>query len=393
MVRSRPNLSADKLVENQLVSGADSVYVVCLKIEVEDKEIVRRRTGTTMADARNTWGIRSMRFQWGVKGVKKALDQQNSQWAIKPHRTIKEGEDDLFFKPGAARRPTGIDKINFINRYYDMERMHFFKPMGEMACVSLFILLIKRNILFKPACVLLSFIFILIACLASAETVTVILHDSEEKQGLLLGLSEDTLYLENEGKVVKIPLNQVNTVFDSKTKQPFSLNPEGDPEKRVLVKSPLPRVPENRSAVPTNITIQPLSLLAGVKVLEVERRITNTTSLAVRLIQTGPPFAGRGRLPLRGFGAGLRYRFFLSDLQAPRGFSIGPNVEYMQDWINDIDPYWNAGLEFGYHFFLSPETPWALTLLGDLLFESATTPESLDQGFRIGMSIGFGYGF
>ena len=143
---------------------------------------------------------------------------------------------------------------------------------------------------------------------AMAQQVKVTLNDAHTEQGELLGFNQQILFLKSHGKVLEIPMREVIKAVDIKTDEPINLVSKITPGILQATK------PKKEFEVLNNISIQPFSLIPGVIIIEVEMRTTDLTSLAIRFINAGVLMDDWGEFPKTAYGAGLRYRFFLSEL-------------------------------------------------------------------------------
>jgi hypothetical protein len=80
-----------------------------------------------------------------------------------------------------------------------------------------------------------------------------------------------------------------------------------------------------KSEVSNVIKVNPISIIYGKGSISYERVINEKSSLQANIYVGGITFGGE---KLGGFGFGIDYKRFLSDLEAPRGFYLSPGIEY-----------------------------------------------------------------
>lgn len=235
---------------------------------------------------------------------------------------------------------------------------------------------------------ILNLLLFLYAGTALAQQVTVIFNNSDKEQGELLGFNEQKLFLKDNGEIVEIPMKKIDSVIDVKKNMPIDLVP-----KMPLQKTRTNDLAETKKDViiKSNISIQPLLLFPGLTVAELELATTDASSLSIRFINSGVLMDDWGLFPKKAYGFGLRYRFFLTEFLGQNRFSIGPTIEHASDI--KVDYYWNAGVEFGYHFILGEYTKWIFRIALDSALEWAKKDGEISYEFRPGLNISFGVCF
>jgi hypothetical protein len=141
-------------------------------------------------------------------------------------------------------------------------------------------------------------------------------------------------------------------------------------------------------------SLQPLGLIFGMGTLEWENKLTDFSTLAVRLIGGMDMFTHD-----RILGGGLRYRFYPTDERIPSGYFVGPAVEYLYAWLSQPDSMtvWSAGCELGYRFLWKQNYTWVVAISGEWMlthnqYYSALPRTNFYYG-RLGVNIGVGIAF